>query len=73
MLGGGAPGFSPSDLVVQVKAPACELPAKHGLPLSRWSTGDSGRPFEWKFNAKTPPNFSPSFAHYTDLAPSTIR
>jgi hypothetical protein len=29
--------FSP-DLVVQVKALACELPARFGLPLSRWST-----------------------------------
>ena len=34
------PGLFPPDLVVQVKALACELPAKHGLPLSRWSTGD---------------------------------
>src|SRR5207302_7499705 len=30
----------PPDLVVQVKALACELPATHGLPLSRWSTSD---------------------------------
>jgi hypothetical protein len=35
-----APGLFPPDLVVQVKALACELPAKYGLPLSRWSTGD---------------------------------
>ena len=35
-----APGLFPPDLVVQVKALACELPAKHGLPLSRWSTSD---------------------------------
>jgi hypothetical protein len=34
------PGFFPPDLVVQVKALACELPAKHGRPLSRWSTTD---------------------------------
>ncbi len=34
------PGLFPPDLVVQVKALACELPAKFGLPLSRWSTGD---------------------------------
>jgi len=26
--------------MVQVKAIACELPAKYGVPLSRWSTGD---------------------------------
>jgi hypothetical protein len=35
-----APGFFPPDLVVQVKALACELPAQHDLPLSRWSTTD---------------------------------
>ena len=34
------PGFFPPDLVVQVKALACELPARHGRPLSRWSTTD---------------------------------
>jgi hypothetical protein len=34
------PGFFPPDLVVQVKALACELPAKYGMPLSRWSTSD---------------------------------
>ncbi len=34
------PGLFPPDLVVQIKALACELPAKHGLPLSRWSTDD---------------------------------
>jgi DDE superfamily endonuclease len=27
-------------LVVQIKAWACELPAQHDLPLSRWSTSD---------------------------------
>jgi transposase len=32
--------FPPPDLVVQIKALACDLPAKHGQPLSRWSTGD---------------------------------
>ena len=31
-------GLFPPDLVVQVKALACELPAKHGVPLSRWGT-----------------------------------
>ncbi len=35
-----APGLFPPELVVQVKALACELPAKYGLPLSRWSTQD---------------------------------
>ena len=35
-----APGLFPPDLVVQIKALACELPATHGLPLSRWSTDD---------------------------------
>jgi transposase len=36
----GRPGLFPPDLVVQIKAWACELPANHGLPLSRWSTSD---------------------------------
>ena len=40
MLVRGAPGLFPPDLVVQVKALACELPSQHGRPLSRWSTGD---------------------------------
>src|SRR5260370_12272430 len=35
-----APGFFPPDLVVQVKALACELPAAHDLPLSRCTTDD---------------------------------
>jgi len=35
-----APGLSPPDLVVQVKALACELPSKYNRPLSRWSTTD---------------------------------
>lgn len=35
-----APGLFPPDLVVQVKALACELPAKYDRPLSRWSTTD---------------------------------
>ncbi len=38
-----APGFFPPDLVVQVKAWACELPATHDLPLSRWSCQDLAR------------------------------
>src|SRR6201982_3313770 len=36
---GGKPAFSPS-LVVQVKALACELPHRKGLPLSRFSIAD---------------------------------
>lgn len=38
-----APGLFPPDLVVQVKAWACELPTTHDLPLSRWSTDDLAR------------------------------
>ena len=34
------PGLFPPELVVQIKALACELPAKYGLPLSRWSSTD---------------------------------
>ena len=37
------PGLFPPDLVVQVKALACELPVKYGLPLSRWSVADLGQ------------------------------
>jgi hypothetical protein len=38
-----APGLSPPELVVQVKALACELPAQHAVPLSRWSLGELTR------------------------------
>ena len=34
------PGFPPPELVVQIKAIACELPATLSLPLSRLSTAD---------------------------------
>src|SRR3972149_3495869 len=34
------PGFPPPEVVVQIKAIACELPATLGLPLSRLSTAD---------------------------------
>lgn len=34
------PRFSPPEVVVQVKAIACELPSTLGLPLSRLSTSD---------------------------------
>src|SRR3974377_2314110 len=38
-----APGAFPPELVVQVKALACELPAQHDAPLSRWSLGELTR------------------------------
>jgi DDE superfamily endonuclease len=38
----GVPGVFPPELVVQVKALACELPAIHDKPLSRWSVGELG-------------------------------
>ena len=37
------PGFFPPELVLQVKALACELPATHGVPLSHWNTPDIAR------------------------------
>ena len=40
VLDRAAPGLFPPELVVQIKAIACELPAKYGIPISRWSTGD---------------------------------
>jgi hypothetical protein len=39
----GGPGLFPPDLVVQVKALACELPATRNLPLARWSIADLSR------------------------------
>jgi hypothetical protein len=38
-----APGLFPPELVVQVKALACELPSQFGLPLSRWSLSELKR------------------------------
>jgi hypothetical protein len=38
----GRPVFPP-DVVVQVKALACELPSESGIPLSRWSTSEIAR------------------------------
>jgi hypothetical protein len=35
----GRPVFPP-DVIVRVKALACELPSESGIPLSRWSTGE---------------------------------
>ena len=37
------PGFFPPELVVQIKALACELPSAHQQPLSRWSVSDLSR------------------------------
>ena len=37
-----APGLFPPELVVQVKALACELPVTYDIPLSRWSHTDLG-------------------------------
>src|ERR1022692_3254993 len=37
---GSPPGFPPPELVVQVKALACELPSRFDLPLSRWSLSE---------------------------------
>jgi hypothetical protein len=37
------PGDFPPELVVQIKALACELPVTRDLPLSRWSTTDLAR------------------------------
>ena len=37
------PGLSPPELTVEIKALACELPAKLGLPLSRLSVADVAR------------------------------
>lgn len=38
-----APGLFPPELVVRVKARACELPAPHHVPLSRWSVEELTR------------------------------
>ena len=38
----GRPPVFPPEVVVQVKALACELPAKTGLPLSRFSRARPG-------------------------------
>jgi DDE superfamily endonuclease len=42
-LGPVDPGFFPPDLIVQIKAIACELPATRQVPLSRWSVADVAR------------------------------
>jgi hypothetical protein len=38
----GDPGLFPPELLVQVKAIACELPSKFKVPLSRWSVAEIG-------------------------------
>ncbi len=35
--------FFPPEIIVQVKALACELPAIHQVPISRWNVADLGR------------------------------
>ena len=37
------PGLFPPELIVQVKALACEIPAIHNVPISRWTAADLGR------------------------------
>jgi len=39
----GRPRSFPPDLIVEVKAIACEFPAVHQVPLSRWSATDIAR------------------------------
>ena len=41
-MAGAQPAFPPS-VVVEIKALACELPARRGLPLARWSLNDLRR------------------------------
>ena len=38
-----APEFFPPEVIMEVKALACELPATTGIPLSRWSVADIAR------------------------------
>jgi len=40
VLDRAVPGLFPPELVVQIRAIACELPAKYEIPLSRWRTED---------------------------------
>jgi hypothetical protein len=39
----GVPRFFPPKLIIHIKALACEFPAIHHVPISRWSTSDLGR------------------------------
>lgn len=43
MTARAAPGLFPPEVMVQIKALACELPTTCNLPLSRWSTSDVAR------------------------------
>lgn len=43
MIARGGLGFSPPEVVVQVKALACELPSTRGVPLARWSRAELAR------------------------------
>jgi hypothetical protein len=45
------PGFFPPELVVQIKALACELPRAHQQPLMEFQRyyEQIAKPFEWKF------------------------
>jgi hypothetical protein len=38
-----APGLFPPEVVVQIKALACELPSQQQVPLSRWSVPEIAR------------------------------
>src|ERR1017187_8517145 len=38
-----APGLFPPEVVVQIKALACELPSQHQVPLARWSVPEIAR------------------------------
>jgi len=40
VLDRAVPGLSPTEIVVQIKAIACELLATYNIPLSRWSSDD---------------------------------
>ena len=37
------PGLFPPEVVVQIKALACELPSQHQVPLARWSVPEIAR------------------------------
>jgi hypothetical protein len=37
------PGLFPPELIIQVKALACEIPAIHNVPISRWTAADLGK------------------------------
>ena len=43
MIARGDLGCFPPEVIVQVKALACELPSTHGVPLSRWSRAELAR------------------------------